>query len=64
MSQEKEHWKIGSEREDVSVLRKDRSITLKTADGDTYEYCASATGLTYKGKSAGAEEGNWSLKKR
>ncbi len=38
--------------------------TLKTADGDTYEYCASATGLTYKGKSAGAEEGNWSLKKR
>jgi len=38
--------------------------TVKTADGDTYDYCVNATGFTYKGKSVGAEEGSWTLKKR
>ncbi len=35
-----------------------------TADGDTYDFCEKAGSLQYSGKSAGAEEGLWTLNKR
>jgi hypothetical protein len=38
--------------------------TLTTADGDQYDICASATSLAYSGKSAAAEQGTFTLKKR
>jgi hypothetical protein len=38
--------------------------TVTTADGDTYEICVDGSKLTYKGKSAGAEDGSWELQKR
>lgn len=38
--------------------------TVTTGDGETYEICAKGADVTYRGKSAGSEEGSWSLKKR
>lgn len=38
--------------------------TVKTADGDEYEYCVNASTLTYSGKTKEAESGVWQLKKR
>lgn len=38
--------------------------TVTTGDGESYEICAKGSDLTYTGKSAGSEEGNWTLKKR
>lgn len=38
--------------------------TLTTADGDTYSICANGADLKYTGKSAGSEEGAFTLKKR
>lgn len=35
-----------------------------TGDGETYSTCVKGAELTYAGKSAGAEDGTWSLKKR
>jgi len=38
--------------------------TVTTADGESYAICVKGAELTYTGKSAGAEEGSWSLAKR
>jgi len=38
--------------------------TLKTADGDSYSICASGSDLKYTGKSAGSEEGSFTLKRQ
>jgi hypothetical protein len=38
--------------------------TVTTADGETYATCVNGPLFTYSGKSAGAEDGTWTLKKR
>jgi hypothetical protein len=38
--------------------------TVTTGDNETYAICAKGDALDYSGKSAGSEEGFWSLKKR
>jgi hypothetical protein len=38
--------------------------TVTTGDGEKYSICEKSGTLEYKGKSAGAEEGVWTLKKR
>lgn len=38
--------------------------TLTTADGDEYSICVSGADFSYSGKSAAAEEGSFTLKKR
>lgn len=38
--------------------------TVKTADGDEYDFCVNGSTLTYSGKTKEAEEGVWQLKKR
>jgi hypothetical protein len=38
--------------------------TVITADGETYTTCVNGPVLTYSGKSAGSEDGTWTLKKR
>ena len=38
--------------------------TITTADGETYDFCINGSSFEYKGKSAGSEEGIWTLKKR
>ena len=37
---------------------------VTTADGETYSICEQGSTFKYKGKSAGAEEGNFEPKKR
>jgi hypothetical protein len=38
--------------------------TLTTADGDSYGICVSGSSLAYQGRSAGAEDGVWTLTRR
>lgn len=38
--------------------------TLTTADGDQYAICEQGSSLGYRGKSASAEDGTWTMKKR
>ena len=38
--------------------------TVKTADGDEYDFCVEASKLTYSGKTKEAEQGTFELKKR
>jgi hypothetical protein len=38
--------------------------TLTVDNGDTYEICETGGSFSYSGKSAGAEDGSWSLAKR
>ena len=37
---------------------------VTTADGDEYAICENGAQLTYSGKSAGSEQGTFTLKKR
>ena len=38
--------------------------TVTTDDGETYSFCSEGSTLRYQGRSAGSEDGEWSLKKR
>jgi hypothetical protein len=38
--------------------------SVKTADGDEYDFCVAGSALTYSGKTKEAEQGVWQLKKR
>ena len=65
--------KVGSEcnctasRSDTNTAATTYTVTgntVKTADGDEYDFCVAGSTLTYSGKTKEAEEGVFELKKR